>query len=394
MSFLPSIDQLREQTVRTVRRYPLELLTALSGCIVAHHYTFHYADDDNLLHVRFILTAVLGLSSFLAATIWGQYRKASLIKRVGAYAVVTAILVAFFLSIQIPPVEKDFFRFGLLLIAAHLLVASAGFIGRGSTHGFWQFNRHLLLRIITGGIFSGALFAGLAGALAAADALFKLDVPEVNFFRLFFWIAGMFNTLFFLAGLPQNPEALESDEEYPKVRKIFTQFVLLPLVVVYLLILLAYEGKIVARWELPIGWVSNLVIAYGVVGILSLLLVYPIRTREGNSWIGLFSRAFFFLLLPLIALMFVAIITRLNDYGFTEPRVFVLALALWLSIIALYFLLRPNGDIRLIPVSLAAMAIMLTAGPVSAFNISLRSQQNRLTRLLSGQGLIRDCRVV
>jgi hypothetical protein len=270
------------------------------------------------------------------------------------------------------------------------MVASAGFIGRGSTHAFWQFNRHLFLRIITAAIFSGVLFAGLAGSLAAMKALFELKMEEELFGRLFIWIIGLFNTAFFLAGIPRSATGLEVESDYPRVLKVFTQYVLVPLVFIYMVILLAYEAKIIAKTQLPNGWVSNLVIGYAVAGILSILLVYPIRSMEGNRWIKLFAKWFYMLLLPLLGLMYVAIIVRIRSYGFTEERVFVLATALWLSFISLYFLLRPNGDIRVIPISLAFVALLLSAGPQSAFEISRRSQRGRLEQLLQKHSMLQN----
>src|SRR5690606_10324126 len=108
-------------------------------------------------------------------TLRGRFRKYSIWRRVTEYAVVAALLLLFFISLHEPPMEKDFVRLLVLGVASHLLVACAGFLGRGSTHAFWQFNRYMFLRIITAVIFSGVLFAGLAGAIAALHALFGLD---------------------------------------------------------------------------------------------------------------------------------------------------------------------------------------------------------------------------
>ena len=42
-----------------------------------------------------------------------------------------------------------------------------------------------------------------------------------------------------------------------------------------ILILIAYEIKIIIEWQWPTGWVSELILWYSVVGILSLLLLHP-----------------------------------------------------------------------------------------------------------------------
>ena len=122
--------------------------------------------------------------------------------------------------------------------------------------------------------------------------MFDLNVSGEIYGHLFFFIAGIFNTIFFLAGVPANWTELEEQSSYPKGLKIFTQFVLIPLATIYLAILLTYEGKVILEWSLPEGIVSSLVLGYAVYGILSILLVYPIRHDEGNKWIKFFLQAF------------------------------------------------------------------------------------------------------
>lgn len=390
----PSLGQIQKQTLTVIRRFPLELFVAITGSVTATMLSYHHSDRGESQLIRVLLLCLLSLPSFIAVTLRGRFRQFSTARRIGEYVFVALLLAIFYLSEHDPLLTKDVMRFILLNIAAHLLVSGAGFIRRGSTLAFWQFNRHLFLRIITSGIFSAALFAGLAGALAAVDVLFQVKVESEWYLRLFIWIAGVFNTVFFLAGVPDNQEELEGQLDYPKVLKVFTQFVLVPLVLIYLAILLAYETRIIIQWKLPNGWVSNLIIAYGIAGILSILLVYPIRSMEGNHWIKLFARWFYLLLIPLIVLMFVAIGIRVSAYGFTEERVFVLALAFWLAGISVYFLLRPNGDIRVIPVSLALLVLILSVGPMSAFEIGKRSQRGRLVHLLEKNGMLKGRKAV
>jgi hypothetical protein len=390
----PSISNILHETQTVIWRYPMELFAAGTGTFAAVQLSFNNTDEYEYWLVRILMTAALGLPAFLAVTLRGRFRQYSKGRIAIEYAVVLGLLLAFFFTTHHPPIEKDYIRFALLAIAAHLLVACAGFLGRGTTAAFWQFNKHLFLRIITAGIFSLVLYGGLAGALAALEALFDIKIEGQLYGRLGIWIMGLFNTVFFLARVPANAAALEEEAAYPKVLKVFTQFVLVPLVIIYLAILLAYEAKIMIRWQLPNGWVSNLIIAYGIAGILSLLLVFPIRSMEGNRWIKLFSRWFYLLLLPLVVLMFVAIGVRISSYGFTEDRVFVLALAIWLGGISLYYLFRPNGDIRIIPASLAGIALMLSTGPLSAFAISGRSQRARLGQLLEKHNMLDNGRAV
>lgn len=382
----PSFKHILDNAIKVIVQYPLEFVVSIAGVSVALLLTDRQlvSSTEEFL-IRLLMTLSLALPSFLAITIRSRFRGLSATQKMVEYAVIAVLLALFYFSVDSFITIKDIIRFFLLNITAHLMVSCAGFIKRGSTHAFWQFNKVLFLQIVTAVIFSGVLFAGLAGAIGAVDVLFSLNVNEEWYLKLFILIAGLFNTLFFLSGIPEDPQQLEQTYEYPKVLKIFTQFVLVPLVLIYLIILLAYEGKIIALWKLPQGWVSNLILAYGVAGILSILLVYPIRSAGENSWIKVFSKWFYVLLLPLVVLMFVAIGTRIRAYGYTEERLLVLALAVWLACVSLYYLLRPGADIRTIPLSLACVAVVLN---FSAFPIAKASQRNRLHTLLQKNKLL------
>lgn len=175
--------------------------------------------------------------------------------------------------------------------------------------------------------------------------------------------------------MPVHVPELEQSHTYPKGLKVFTQFVLLPLVTLYLVILYLYFGKIVLQWEWPQGWVSVLVLCFSIAGVLSLLLIHPIRFEAGNAWMRTFFRWFYRALFPLIILLILTIWRRVSEYGITEPRYVVLALALWLFCTALYFLLSSQKNIKFIPVTLSLVALIMAFGPFNAFQVSAWSRQ-------------------
>ena len=189
-------------------------------------------------------------------------------------------------------------------------------------------------------------------------------------------------------------DELELSDEYPKGLKIFTQFVLLPLVTVYLSILYLYIFKIIYHQSLPKGWVSWLVICFSTVCVLSLLLIYPVKDKEGNTWIKIYSKWFYIILFPLIVLMFDAIITRINAYGITEDRYYVSLLACWLTFIAIYFTFSKKKNIKLIPITLALCCFVSVYGPWSAACVSIHSQYGRLVTALTKQNMIQYHKII
>jgi hypothetical protein len=129
------------------------------------------------------------------------------------------------------------------------------------------------------------------------------------------------------------------------------------------------------------------VLGLAVAGILALLLIYPLRKQAGNLWINAYARFFYLALFPLIVLLGIAIWKRIQSYGITESRYFVLVLGGWLAAMAGYFVFSVRKDIRLIPASLCLLALLSLWGPWSAANVSLAAQRGRLRHLLEKNGL-------
>ncbi len=379
----PSIKTLTEGAKNTITRFPLELCFALIGTIAA----IVYIELSRLNRpaeswcIRLILMANLGLLLTLSATLYTESR--GITGKQNWLIKIVAVAVAIFMLFILKPAERegDWVRFFLICLALHLLVAYAAFTQRERIQGFWQFNKSLFLRFLTSVLYSGVLYAGIAAALGAGNFLFNFNFEWDTFAILAVWIAGIFCTLFFLAAVPVDFDALDEDTSYPKGLKIFTQYVLIPLASLYLIILLAYETRILINWNLPKGYVSNIILGYAVFGILALLLVYPIRDREENKWIKTYTKSFYFLMLPLLVLLFLATGTRIFSYGITVPRYFLMMLAIWLLFISLYFLIAKKQNIKLIPISLSVLTLLTIYGPQSAFSISEYSQVRILVNL-------------
>lgn len=247
---------------------------------------------------------------------------------------------------------------------------------------FWGYNKTLFLNFLISALYSAVLFFGLSIALLSIDNLLGFDIKDVRYLQLWFILVGIFNTFFFLARVPKIGEFEPSVTEYPKALKVFVQYVLIPIVTIYILILYSYLVKIIVQWELPTGWVANLVLSFSIAGIFSLLLLHPIKDEAKNNWIRLYSKLYYIGLVPLVVLLFISIGTRISEYGVTINRFYVATLAVWLAGVVLYFILSKSKNIKVIPISLALIALGITFGPLSTFSVSERSQLGRITETL------------
>lgn len=392
---LPFIQNLLESVKYVIRRFPLEIVFAVIGTAAAIVDIETPLQDLKVTDwcIRVIMIANLGLLVSLSASLY-LAQKAMKGMPLYLFKVLIALLVVNLIWF-INPFERsaDNIRFFLMSLAAHLLVSFSAYIHADSIQGFWQFNKILFIRFLTSVLYSAVLYLGLAGAIGAIKFLFNIDIGSHAYANLWVFIAGIFNTVFFLAGIPKDLDTLNDDFTYPKGLKVFTQYVLIPLATVYVIILLAYEAKILVEWNLPKGLVSNLILGYAVFGILSLLLVFPIREQAENGWIKTYARSFYFLMLPLIVLLFLAVGARVFNYGVTESRYFLVMLALWLLFITIYSLLSRKQNIKLIPISLCIFTIVCVYGPQSAFSVSEYSQVKILTNILSRNNAFKDHKI-
>jgi hypothetical protein len=391
MKFL-SIKNLAESVKNTLQRFPFEIAFALAGTIAATIYLHkeQYFNSFDGPYFRIMMTANLGLLLNLAATLFIESREIKGLSKIIFKIIVAVAATCLFFVINPQLRSYDYLRFFMLSLGFHLLVAFAAFISKGHIQGFWQFNKTLFIRFLTSVLYSGVLYLGLIVAISGTKFLFGITLWNNIYGMLWFWIVGIFNTIFFLAGVPANTRSLDEDISYPKGLKIFTQYVLIPLATVYVLILLAYEIKILVQWSLPKGMVSYLILGYSVFGVLSVLLIYPIREQTGNKWIKTYARSFYFLLIPLLILLFLAVGSRIMPYGITVPRYYLIVLALWLVFITIYFLVSKKQNIKLIPVSMCILTLLSIYGPLSAFSISKYSQTRILVSIFKKYGAYKN----
>jgi hypothetical protein len=384
---LPSIEQLVRVGRESAGRFPLVLISAAiaagAGVLIPDS-----SIEDTLVGILYVAT--LGIPLFLAVDLTAERRGTSGRELWIGRLVVVVILVGVYVGRLSWSDPVQGLRYVQLSVAAHLLVAVAPYLGVREWNGFWQYNRSLLLRFLIAGVFSFVLYVGLSIALLAIDNLLGVNVEGETYFRLWCVIAFLFNTWFFTAGIPEDLEALDRRTDYPPALKVLGQYILSPLVTVYLLIITAYLGRILITRVWPSGWIGYLVSSVAVAGILSLLLLYPIEEREENRWVRTYARWFYFGLIPANIMLLLAIWKRIQQYSITEPRYFLVILSLWLAGISLFYAFTRSRNIKIIPSTLALLTIVTFAGPWSAYAVSKRSQTARLEGLLERNGMLVD----
>ncbi|HEX7572539.1 MAG TPA: DUF4153 domain-containing protein, partial [Bacteroidota bacterium] len=377
---LPSIRESFHDARATLLRFPLVILDAAVGTLAALILVDYEGPPAPTILFKILLAAILGIPLLSALALLAEKKEWRSSKAMCIQAIGLLFLAGYALSVPSDLAEapaNTIIQFFLIASGLHLFVATAPFTARGELNGFWHYNKTLFVRMLTALLYAVVLWVGRAIALAALKNLFGLDIPEKRYFELWVLIAGLFMTWFFLAGVPRELARLESLTEYPKGLKVFAQYILFPLVLVYLVILYAYMGKIIIAWDWPQGWVSKLILGFSGAGIFSLLLLQPITEREENVWIRTAARWFYVILIPLVMMLFFALWRRVSEYGVTPGRYLAMALGLWLAALVVYFVASKAKSIKVIPATLCILAFVVSVGPWGMLSVSEQSQVSR-----------------
>jgi hypothetical protein len=244
---LPSIQQVADESGRTFLRFPLVILSAALATLVALVLIDYDGPERASILFSLLLAGVLGVPLLTGLALMAEKRHMSRPQWAATQVIGVLLLVAYGMTVPSDLTHAPLIhiiRFWILMIGAYLFAAVVPFVGAGEENGFWQYNKTVCFRLLTSALYSVILYIGLAVALGALDNLFGVDVPPKRYFELLVLIGGVFNTWFFLAGVPRDLGSLEASSEYPKSVKVFAQYILMPIVCLYLIILYAYIGKI------------------------------------------------------------------------------------------------------------------------------------------------------
>jgi len=393
---IPSLKYLNRKAKASLIRFPFALLVAVVGSLVAVYVVdFDYnstKDYTNLYHL--IMTCVIGLPMFLAITIFSEKLEITKLLKFIIRTSGFVFLLVYFLLLPDVMLEKHYIRLAVFLIGFTSLVSISPFIGFEKHNAFWQFNKILFLRLLLTGLYAFVLYTGISLAMLAIDKLFFFEIKGEWYLRLWIIITGIFSVWFFLSGIPLHYQKLENIHIYPKGLKIFTQYILIPIVIIYALILYSYFAKILITQVWPVGWVVYLVSGYSILGLFCYLLLYPVYNIEQNKGVRIFTKVFFYSAFPLLIMLFVAIFKRTNEYGFTENRLFIILTGIWLLINFGYIVYIKFTKIRIVPVSMVIISFLSVIGPWNVFKISKSSQIHRLENIFTQNKILINGKVV
>lgn len=371
-------------------RFPLPVLCAVAMAFIAW-------DHRQSSSAQFALGAFVFAAFFwtLAVSLWGEARKSRLVAEAAGLLGILALGYVFEVpsAFQVWFGNSDIEWSGLnishyLLIGALVLAVTVApyLMFKASSEAVWQYNHRFVLSCFMA--FLGALFAvgGYAAILGTIDILFGVTFSTdtywkgvaVGFYFLGPWI--------WLALLPRDftdtPKTGKAMEFTSYAVALLVTYILIPLATALSLILFVYVVKTLMQGSFTTARLGLTSLDYGVGIILVALLAYP--QREESRYVGVFWRAFPFLLVIPSVLLFSSLWIRISEYGWTPDRYLALIAGVWVASIGLFGLSpRLRDDLRLIPGLLGVLLAVTAFGPWGIVDVSASDQYARLEGVLT-----------
>jgi len=374
---------IRPDLVTTIRRFPVPAAAALAAMIVLILRIGEVLPRESNLDDEIVFGAFTAFATGAAGRIWFEARSRPVeIVLSQVMAVVLGLLAGLaWSSLWLTPV---------MLIAALTLVivAAPGMSPEGTPIRFWTFNTRSAFALIVGALGAGLFVIGLWAILATLRSLFDLQISH----RLVSYAGTVGFTLVLpIYWLSLQPMVLEIDDAEPQpdilLRAVaaLTDFIFIPLLAIYAVILLIYAAKIAVSAAMPRGQIGWMVSVFLGLGYLTFLLALPKqsplpRVRQ------LFRSAWPPATLVPAGMLGLALHERVSDYGITEDRYLIGIVALATVLLFAVWVARRRLDVRAVPVIAAGLLLIGAIGPFAARSMTVHSQAQRFVNILEASG--------
>ena len=379
MKWTAALRNLRGNALSGLERFPIALLSlavfvAMINLEIAGAVVF---DDE--LAIRAGAAFGAGAATAAATVLFGERRGWDGALRHGAsllLALPVAGAIWFWERLGVAPPA--------LLLATVLTIPLAPYVRRG-LNGFWAFTWRLAhaagLAFITVIVFC----LGLSAILASLEYLFGIHIAGSFYGHVWSTGLGFVGPLFALSLLPEifpDADRPEGADILVAGVRILADFVAVPLLATYALILHAYALRILAVGEVPRNQIGWMVLSFGLAVLVLRVVVHPF-----GGLARLPTRLFLrFWAVPLIVPLLLLVIAaglRIAGHGITPERYGLALFALFLAIVLIAQVpRRTRGDIRVIPAVGCVCLLLASFGPWGALSASAASQTARLIQRL------------
>ncbi|MBP2654119.1 MAG: hypothetical protein H6Q73_1688 [Firmicutes bacterium] len=381
---------LRTKFVIGIKRFPETLLLAvicLGIAIYLNHLDFQSTNEMVVLR-RILATVALGCPVFLVVRVLFEQRNFSDKRaKISVYALaIIGLMVVFYIFRGFNAIA--IIKYSALNIFFYLAFTFIPYFYR--RENYENYVIALLVRFLVSFLYALIVYAGCMAIIVTLNLLFSIG--DYFHFAVDIWdTTVVFALAYFLAGVPQQGEN-KCIDDYPEVLKGLLKYIIMPLLAIYSAILYAYFFKIVLSFAWPDKVVANLVLWYAIISTCSIFCMFPLRAT--NRWVNKFIMVFPKAILPLLIMMFITVGIRINAYGITESRYYVVLTGVVILGYMIYLSIIKNPRNIVIAIFTAFLALLSVVGPWSCFEVTKLSQNIRFEKILMKYHMIEDNQLV
>jgi hypothetical protein len=378
----------------TITRFPMTIVFLSSLSTVMFLIIEDYSSLDIDLLSRYMFAGIFG--AFLATTVRFMMERYENLKNSFLFYGLTILLtIGYFYFMTDDKVDNK------MLI--HLLVISfalfAAYLYLPSSKNALNFGNVALAHFksaFTAILYGIVLYVGIAAIIGAIDILLY-DVDYKSYAHAANIIFIFFTPLYYLSLLPKFNSRDENDDAkkeisftYPRFLDILVSYITIPLITAFTAVLIIYFIKILATGVWPVGQVGPMVLGYSAAGYF----IYILSSNLNNKFSVLYRKLFPLILIPLVVMQMVSSYIRIDAYGITESRYYVVLFGIFSIVCALVLIFDKKKNPNTIVLLSAVFALMSIIPPVDAFTVSKNSQERRLTEILIRNKMIADGEIV
>lgn len=257
-----------------------------------------------------------------------------------------------------------------VIVALVISVFTASFFREKDDVPAWNFTLQLISMVALSIFIGLIMWGGTALLLSSIAVLFHIDISNKCYMTLPLLCCQLLPTLLFLGQIPAE-DAKHNDIIFSSIfiNKV-ARYLILPLLGAYLLILYVYTCKILLEWQLPNGWISYLVSALMAGCIIVEFVFYPSLRKEGEHFNRLVARYLPLFILPMLLLMTIGIFRRIDDYGISIKRLYILTLNIWFYFVCIGLYVTRAKRLHWIAISLGIIFLLTSALPINFAGIT------------------------
>lgn len=370
-----------------LKRFPITLFFTIAlTCYLCYFVSNH---DENK-KLNWIIGYYLSVGTLLSLTLhlWCEEMK-RIIPKIAVQAGMHLLLILDAIYLYSYSYEKSFTEIGIAhgagILAIGLSVFFLSFFKEKNDIPSWNFALSSITACVTANVIGCIMSGGICFLILSVHKLFDLSIDSTCYLYVVILCNVCLSMFLFLGLLPQKQEKHNTRPLQHSFLNGVIHYLFLPLTGGYLIVLYIYAFRILINWELPIGWVSWLVITLMTGCIVIEFGLYPSRMAQQKRTDNLIARWLPLFVLPLLFLMTIGIIRRFNDYGVTINRLYLITLNIWCYFVCITLIIIKAKRISWIPISFSLVFLLTSVLPVNYASITRQIIQKEVNQTIIHQ---------